>query len=163
VDGWFILLFSTVFLLLFFVVVVVVEVVKVGARSCLTVHPDSTDLKAWIDSGFMVRKEDGSTIMFDRSSRRDGPEGLYRANRSKQGLHGMMLVNTVESNFTTAEVTRAELARTFQKIVGRPSTKDPIRYVTRNQLPQLPHHQGRHNECGDHIWTRRKKPERKDS
>ena len=30
-------------------------------------------------SGFMVRKEDGSTIMFDRSSGRDGPEGLYRA------------------------------------------------------------------------------------
>ena len=53
----------------------------------------------------------------------------------------MILVNTVDnnkSNFTTAEVTRAELARTFQKIVGRPSTKDLIRYVTRNQLPNCP-------------------------
>jgi hypothetical protein len=92
-------------------------------------------------SGFMVTKEDGSTIMFDRSSGRGGPEGQYRTVLSNKGLHGMIFVNTVDnnkSNFTKEEVTRAELARTFQKIVGRPSTKDMIRYVTRNQYPPAP-------------------------
>jgi hypothetical protein len=65
-------------------------------------------------SGFMVRKGDGSTIMFDRSSGRDGPEGLYRAVLSNKGVHGMILLNTVDNNkskFTKEEVTRAELAR----------------------------------------------------
>jgi hypothetical protein len=91
--------------------------------------------------GFAVRKEDGSTVRFGRSSGRDGPAGLYRAVLGNKGLHGVTLVNTVaknKSNFTKEEVNRAELARTFQKIVGRPSTKDLIRYVTRNQLPNCP-------------------------
>jgi len=90
---------------------------------------------------FRVTKDDGSLVVFGCSDGKDGPSGLYRHIVDKSGLTGVALVNTVAANksrFTLEEVSRAEQARFIQKVIGRPSTRDYIRYITRNQLPNCP-------------------------
>ena len=78
--------------------------------------------------------------MFEASA-----HGLYyldtakaKANGNKQGV---MLLETVTKNktrYTNAEVQRAELARSIQCKIGRPSTREYIRLVTNNLLPNCP-------------------------
>ena len=90
------------------------------------------------NDAFMVSREDGSALEFGCSDGSDGPRGLHRCVINEDGLSGMALVNTVAENktkYTNEECNRAVSARTLQKIIGRPSTKDFIRYITRNQIP----------------------------
>ena len=54
---------------------------------------------------------------------------------------GTALVTTVAdnaSNYTHADYSRALLARKTQQIIGRPSTRDYIRYVENNLIPNCP-------------------------
>jgi hypothetical protein len=54
---------------------------------------------------------------------------------------GITLVNTVEKNkskYTNCDYSRAVLARKLQKVLGRPSTRDYLRIVETNQLPNCP-------------------------
>jgi hypothetical protein len=51
------------------------------------------------------------------------------------------LINTVDnnkSNYTQRDYSRAVLARKIQKMMGRPSTKNFLRYVDNNLLPNCP-------------------------
>ena len=72
--------------------------------------------------------------------------GLYyldaAAERARSGSEATVLViETVEDNktrYTNAEYDRAKLAREIQIKIGRPSTRDFIKYVTNNLLPNCP-------------------------
>jgi hypothetical protein len=55
--------------------------------------------------------------------------------------NGTMLVNTVvenRSNFTNREYDNAVLARKIQKTIGRPSTRDFMRYIENMLIPNCP-------------------------
>jgi hypothetical protein len=55
--------------------------------------------------------------------------------------HGVTMVNTVadnQSSYTKRDYLRAALARKIQKMMGRPSTFDFLRYVDNNLLPNCP-------------------------
>ena len=94
---------------------------------------------------FRVTKDDGKVVKFrcydDLENGGSGPDGLYHCVTTSTGLTGVAMVSTIAENksrFTNEEVSRAEKARFIQKVIGRPSTKDFIRFVTRNQLPNCP-------------------------
>ena len=89
---------------------------------------------------FIVHKPDGSTRNFKGSSR-----GLYYHDTSTEvtgvAETGTALVTTVAdnaSNYTHADYSHALLARKTQQIIGRPSTRDNIRYVENNLIPNCP-------------------------
>jgi hypothetical protein len=81
----------------------------------------------------MVTKSDGKTFKFKQS-----PGGLYFHDTSAVGV---MIVNTVSENksrYTNEDDLNAMKAGQLQIQIGRPSTADFIRIVTRNQLPNCP-------------------------
>eukprot|EP00978_Attheya_sp_CCMP212_P042095 scaffold250959_cov49-Attheya_sp.AAC.1 len=54
---------------------------------------------------------------------------------------GVVLVNTVDDNkskFSARDYSRAVVARRVQKTIGRPSTRDYLRIVEKNLLPNCP-------------------------
>ena len=93
---------------------------------------DSTDGDAFIvhrDNGIDKRFEcaDMGLYFLDMSSSGDGPPAT--------------LVTTVDKNksmYTNRHVKAAELARTIQNRIGRPSTRDFINIVKNNLLPNCP-------------------------
>jgi len=67
-------------------------------------------------------------------------DGLYYLNTSKHAK-GFALVSTVanlKAKYTNADYLRAKRARDLQIKIGRPSTKDYVKIVTSNQLPNCP-------------------------
>jgi hypothetical protein len=89
---------------------------------------------------FEVTLKSGRKKVFEKSE-----FGLYyldaAAERARSGSAATVLVNTVEDNktrYTKAECDRAALARDLQIKIGRPSTRDFIKYVTKNLLPNCP-------------------------
>ena len=79
---------------------------------------------------FIIHKKDGTQRNFSQSD-----TGLFYYNVSGKAI---VLVNTVAENklnYTNLDYTRALLARKIQTTIGRPSTRDFIRIVGNNQLP----------------------------
>jgi hypothetical protein len=84
---------------------------------------------------FIIHKPDGTTREFQESSR-----GLYYHD-TNTSASASLLVNTVRNNssqFTAQEYSQASLARKLQCIIGRPSTKEFLRIVDSNLLPNCP-------------------------
>jgi len=82
-------------------------------------------------TGFKVHKEDGSTHVFKPSKK-----GLCWDVESD-----VVLVNTVDSinsRYTVKEHSDACKAQSIQDIIGWPMTKDFIRYLEGNMLPNCP-------------------------
>jgi hypothetical protein len=80
---------------------------------------------------FIVTKPDGTAFAFCESS-----DGLYYLDTEK--TTATVLVNTVAQNnskYTNDDYLKALQARALPIIIGRPSTKQFIRVVTCNQLP----------------------------
>ena len=67
------------------------------------------------------------------------PEGLFYMDSSNLA-HGSFLttVSTNERGYSPREVSRAKLARNIQARIGRPSTRDFIKIVEGNMLPNTP-------------------------
>lgn len=92
---------------------------------------------------FVVTKEDGSEMVFTHaeSDNKDGPSGLYYYDMNVDRSEGTLLVSTVMENknkYTLDERNRADAARSLQIKIGHPSTRDFIRLVTHNHLPNCP-------------------------
>jgi hypothetical protein len=90
---------------------------------------------------FVVTKQDGGERVFSASD-----SGLYyydttATDRDATVLVNTVLVNTVSDNktrYTNAEVSRAEQARSLQRKIGRPTTREFIQIVNNNLLPNCP-------------------------
>jgi len=104
---------------------------------------DSTDGNA-----FLVHRPDGTTRRFEESD-----HGLYFSNAGITGS-GTILVSMVEtnrSNYSDEAYSRALAARQIQRTIGRPSTKDFIRYIDDGHLPGCPIN--RHDiQAAEHIF-----------
>jgi hypothetical protein len=89
------------------------------------------------EHGFMVHKADGTVRKFVKSER-----GLFymdvKTNRkAEQYTSGTTLFHTVadkKTHYTNREYRAADLARKIQRMIGRPSLKDFLRIVDKNQL-----------------------------
>ena len=87
------------------------------------------------DNCFYVHKPE-RILKFREASRR-----LYYFDTSDRTEESIMLVTTVADNmskFSAYDITRAKLARSIQKRIGRPSTPEFISIVSSNQLPNCP-------------------------
>jgi hypothetical protein len=85
------------------------------------------------DNKFVVHKTGGTTQSFLKSRR-----GLYFMNTATTST---TLVNTVDNNktrYTNRNYSQALLARKFQNIIGRPSTRSYLHIVENNLLPNCP-------------------------
>jgi hypothetical protein len=85
---------------------------------------------------FVVTKPDGTVFEFKQSEC-----GLYYYNFASNKHKGVVMVDTVaskKSRYTNEDYSQAILARQLQIRVGRPSTKDFLWIVARNQLPNCP-------------------------
>jgi Reverse transcriptase (RNA-dependent DNA polymerase)/Zinc knuckle len=104
----------------------VLSLAKVKSKYSVTY--DSTE-----GNKFQVHKQDGTVLDFNQAD-----SGLYYINTVKDGY---MMVNTVASNkdrYTNEDYSNAKLARKLQVTIGRPSTKDFIRIVEMNLIPNCP-------------------------
>jgi hypothetical protein len=92
-------------------------------------------IKSEHDAVFHVTKPDGETFQFVESV-----EGLYNLDTAKHvKTTGVALVNTVALNKNSyGDYLRAKRARDLQVKIGQPSTKDFVKIVTSNQLPNCP-------------------------
>jgi len=85
-------------------------------------------------AGFVVHKSDGTDRMFKPSKK-----GLFFSDVKRGNEH--VLVHTVDSiknTYTVKQYSDTHKARTIQDIIGQSSTKDYIRYVENNMLPNCP-------------------------
>ena len=102
---------------------------KVISRDGYHVTFDSTN-----GNQFLVQKPDGSVRIF-----RQAPRGLYFMDtNATQNVALLQTVADKKSNYTNALYSRATLARSIQKIIGRPSTRTFIRIIEKNLLPNCP-------------------------
>jgi len=86
------------------------------------------------DKGFLVFKADGTARAF-----RPSKKVLFFSDVKNEVAHAF--INTLEYNktkYTIEEYSDAVHACSLQKIIGRPSTQDYIRYVQRNMIPNCP-------------------------
>ncbi|KAI2491389.1 Reverse transcriptase (RNA-dependent DNA polymerase) [Fragilaria crotonensis] len=91
---------------------------------------DSSDGNA-----FHLHKSDGGVRIFTQSDK-----GLYYLD-TQEDTTGVSLVNTVAdkaTKYSERDYSKAKLARSIQKIIGRPSTRTFISIVEKNQLPNCP-------------------------
>jgi hypothetical protein len=82
---------------------------------------------------FLLSKPDGGSVVF-----RQADQGLFFTDIANEGS---VFINTVaenQSNFTSRERQRADLARRLQQIIGRPSTREFTSIVNNNLLPNCP-------------------------
>jgi hypothetical protein len=85
---------------------------------------------------FVVTKPDGTVFEFWQSD-----SGLYFYDLASNKCKEAIMIDTVaskKSRYTNEDYSRAVLAHQLQIKVGRPSTKDFLRIVARNQLPNCP-------------------------
>ena len=83
-------------------------------------------------TGFTVHKEDGTTRVFKPSKK-----GLSFSDVKSD----VVLINTVDSiknKYTVKEYSNACKALSVQNIIGRPTTKDFVKYIEMNLLPNCP-------------------------
>lgn len=76
----------------------------------------------------------GEFLKFHEASRR-----LYYYDTANKTDQGTVLITTVENNKTKLsayDFNQAKKARSLQRRIGRPSTRDFIRYVTMNLIPK---------------------------
>jgi hypothetical protein len=88
-----------------------------------------------VDNSFHVHKE-GKVLKFREAARR-----LYYFDTVERDEVATMLVTTVEDNmskFSAYDVNKAQLARSIQKRIGRPSTAAFKHYVRHNLIPNCP-------------------------
>jgi hypothetical protein len=88
--------------------------------------------------GFVIHKPDGQKHRFQES-----PRGLFYLDPSKQSQNkeDTLLVMTVKKKktaYSKRDVQRAKLARKLQHILGHPSTKQLVKIIEANQLPNCP-------------------------
>ena len=87
-----------------------------------------------LDNCFHVHKE-GKILKFCEAVQR-----LYYFDTADR-TEDTVLVTTVANNvskFSAYDVSKAKIAHTLQKHIGRPSVKDFIRYVEQNIIPNCP-------------------------
>ena len=87
---------------------------------------------------FVVTKVDGSKRIFKQSER-----GLYymETDTTHKAGNEAIFVTTVEdniSNYTNKDYSQALLARSLQRIIGRPSTHQLLHIIENNLLPNCP-------------------------
>jgi hypothetical protein len=90
-------------------------------------------------NSFVVNKPDGTSRVFKESER-----GLYYMDTNDSNVNDpnsfVALVNTVADNkvnYTNRAYSRAVLARNIQKMVGRPTTREYLKIVEHNLLPNV--------------------------
>ena len=84
---------------------------------------------------FVVTKPDGTSRVFQESER-----GLYYVDVNDP-VSSVTMVNTVADNrvnYTNRAYSRAVLARNIQKMVGRPTTREYLKIIEGNLLPNCP-------------------------
>jgi len=89
-----------------------------------------------LDNCFHVHKENGKILRFKEASRR-----LYYFDTKDRDETETLLITTVEGNknkLSARHVLQATHARALQRVIGRPSTADFIRYVATNAIPECP-------------------------
>lgn len=89
-----------------------------------------------MDNCFHVHKDGEKIMKFKEASRR-----LYYFDTVDREESGTMLITTVENNkskLSAYDFNQAEKARVLQQRIGRPSTKDFIRYVAEGLIPNCP-------------------------
>ena len=85
-------------------------------------------------AGFAVHKSDGMNCMFKPSKK-----GLFFSDVKHGNEHVLVhTVDIIKNKYTVKEYSDARKARTIPDIIGRPSTKDYMRYVENNMLPNCP-------------------------
>lgn len=88
------------------------------------------------DNCFIVHKDDKKIMRF-----KEAPRRLYYFDTANRGKTGNMLITTVENNssrLSAYDFNHAEKSRSLQRRIGRPSTKDFIRYIAKNMIPNCP-------------------------
>jgi len=83
------------------------------------------------EQGLVVHKDDGLKWIFKPSKK-----GLYYSDVANDV--GAIMVNTVDSNkskYSVRQYSSAKKACALQDIIGRPSTKDFIKYAEGNMIP----------------------------
>ncbi|KAI2491042.1 Reverse transcriptase (RNA-dependent DNA polymerase) [Fragilaria crotonensis] len=86
-------------------------------------------------NAFHVHKSDGDVRVFSQSAK-----GLYYFDVGKHNKE-VSLINTVADNatkYSERDYSKAQLARSVQKIIGRPSTRTFISIIEKNLLPNCP-------------------------
>ncbi len=89
-----------------------------------------------MDNCFHVHKDGKKIMKFKEATRR-----LYYFDTADRDETGTMLITTVENNkskLSAYDYNQAEKARALQRRIGRPSTRDFIRYVATNLIPNCP-------------------------
>ena len=117
-----------------------------GIANILSIHKVQEKYRVMYDSstmaGFVVHKSDGTNCMFKPSKK-----GLFFSDVKDENTH--ILVNTVDS--IKNKYTVKEYSETHK--IGRPSTKDYIRYVEKQYATKLPNCKSRHYTCRRHPRT----------
>ena len=88
------------------------------------------------DNCFRVHKDNEKILKFREATRR-----LYYFDTADRDEEETMLITTVDNNksrLSAHDYSRALLARALQRKIGRPTTKDFIRYVALNLIPNCP-------------------------
>jgi hypothetical protein len=82
---------------------------------------------------FSVHKPDDSVHIFRESER-----GLYFMDTAAKEIALVTTVASKKYGYTNREYERAQLACRVQKVIGHPSTKQYIKIVENNLLPNCP-------------------------
>ena len=89
-----------------------------------------------MDNCFHVHKDNGKILRFQEASRR-----LYYFDTEDRDEEETMLITTVDNNkskLSALDFSQAKRARALQRRIGRPMTRDYIRYVAMNMIPNCP-------------------------
>ncbi len=108
-----------------------------GIANILLLANVKKDSRVTFDSdngnGFIVHKGDGTQRCLKETQR-----GLFYLDTSETMHRGTVLVNTVQENKSNSihrDCKQAEIARQLQDMIGRPLTRDYIKIVQMNLLP----------------------------
>jgi hypothetical protein len=82
---------------------------------------------------FIIHHEDGRETVFTESQ-----QGLYYMDTTQDSFAMLTTVAENKDKYTVDAYSRAQLARKIQIMIGRPSTKEFIKIVDKNLLPNCP-------------------------
>jgi len=84
--------------------------------------------------GFVVHKADSNNRVFMPSKK-----GLYFSDVKNDTAHVMInTVDSIKSKYTVKEYANARKSCSIQGIIGRPATKDYIKYIEKGLIPICP-------------------------
>ena len=89
-----------------------------------------------MDNCFHIHKDNGKLLKFKEATRR-----LYYFDTMKRDEEASVFITTVEDNkskLSAYDFSQAKRARALQRRIGRPSTKDYVRYVSDKFIPNCP-------------------------